>query len=195
MGVSPAFRIRPRAGVWGLLFCWFEHTPYQILSRSYCSKRKRRSFPTPSPLHDKTVAQRILRTEPPCLPTCISHKCPDLIDLFLAYHFVSCWIRSAWRHEELNLSESRHQLGDFNLKPWVQVPIWVLARFRPLVLSVSAIHMNLMKIFLGYLICKNQCLGSSQRNFLFQKYILTSAPVLLFFFFFLQGHWEFVVWN
>ena len=27
--------------------------------------------------------------EHPCLPACISHKCPILINLFLAYHLVS----------------------------------------------------------------------------------------------------------
>ena len=54
-----------------------------------------------------------------------------------------------------NLRESRHRLRDSNLKPWVQVPIWVcawvqvpahgfkfqsgfrLVRLRPLMLSVS----------------------------------------------------------
>ena len=34
----------------------------------------------------------IPRAEPPCLPTWIPHKCPILINLFLAYQFVSCWI-------------------------------------------------------------------------------------------------------
>ena len=38
--------------------------------------------------------------ELPCLPTCISHKRPILINLFLAYHYVSRWIPSVWRHEE-----------------------------------------------------------------------------------------------
>ena len=38
--------------------------------------------------------------------------------------------------KNLNLSESRHQVSDSNLKLWVQVPVYVLASFRPLVLSV-----------------------------------------------------------
>ena len=32
---------------------------------------------------------------------------------------------------------SRHRVSDSNLKPWVQVPICVLAKFRTLALSVS----------------------------------------------------------
>ena len=39
--------------------------------------------------------------------------------------------------KNLKLSDSRHRVSDSNLKPWVQVPICVLARLRPLVLSVS----------------------------------------------------------
>ena len=39
--------------------------------------------------------------------------------------------------KNLSLSESRHRVSDSNLKPCVPVPIWVLARFRPFVLSVS----------------------------------------------------------
>ena len=46
------------------------------------------SFPTP--LDYKNVAHLILWAEPPCLPICISHKRLFLINLFLAYHFVSC---------------------------------------------------------------------------------------------------------
>ena len=38
--------------------------------------------------------------EPPCLPACISYKHLILINLFFTYHFVSCWIPSARRHEE-----------------------------------------------------------------------------------------------
>lgn len=75
--------------------------PYQIPRRSYYSQKGRgRLFQLPLPLDDKTVAHQILGAELPCLPTCISHKCPILINLFLAYHFVSCWIPSVRRHEE-----------------------------------------------------------------------------------------------
>ena len=42
------------------------------------------------PLDDKTAAQGILGAELPGLPSCISHKCPILINLFLAYLFGSC---------------------------------------------------------------------------------------------------------
>ena len=38
----------------------------------------------------------------------------------------------------LNFSEFRHRVSDSNLKLWVQAPVWVLARFKPLVLSVLA---------------------------------------------------------
>ena len=31
------------------------------------------------------IKHQILGAEPPCLPACISHKCPILINLFLAY--------------------------------------------------------------------------------------------------------------
>lgn len=47
--------------------------------------------------------------------------------------------------KNLNLSQSRHWVSDSNLKPWVQVPIWVLARFRPLVLSVLPSCLNFCK--------------------------------------------------
>ena len=50
--------------------------------------------PPPLSLDHKTVAHLILRAEPPHLPTCIPHKCPILINLFLAYHFASGWILS-----------------------------------------------------------------------------------------------------
>ena len=48
--------------------------------------------------------------------------------------------------KNLSLGESRHRVSNSNLKVglssnlalgWVRVPVWVLARFRPLVLSVS----------------------------------------------------------
>ena len=35
-----------------------------------------------------------------CLPACISHKRPILINLFLAHHFLPRWIPSARRHKE-----------------------------------------------------------------------------------------------
>ena len=103
-------------------------------------ERGRRSlFQLPLSLDNKTVAHQILGADPPCLPSCICHKHPIIISLFLAYHFVSYWIPSARRNEEPNLSNSRHWVSDSdsNLKLWVKVPICVLARFRPLVLSVS----------------------------------------------------------
>ena len=46
-------------------------------------------FPPPLHLDYKIVAHLILEAEPPSLPVCISHKHPILINLFLAYHFVS----------------------------------------------------------------------------------------------------------
>ena len=48
--------------------------------------------------------------------------------------------------KNLNLSESRHRVTDSNLKLQVQVPTWVLARLRLLVLSVSAITFYGLKI-------------------------------------------------
>ena len=97
------------------------------------------------------VADLILGAESPCLPACISHKHPVLINLFLAYHFVSCWILSVLRHKEPepqyaqttgwvknhgSTSQPGFRLG-LSLCMWVQVPIWVLTRFKSLVLSVS----------------------------------------------------------
>ena len=46
-------------------------------------------FPPPLPLDAKAVAHLILGAEPPRLPACLFHKLPMLIDLFLAYHFIS----------------------------------------------------------------------------------------------------------
>ena len=104
-------------------FHWFEYTPNRMLRRSYYSQKGRGCiFQPPLPLDDKTVAHQVLGAEAPCLPTCFSHKCPILINLFLAYRlslaeFLLC--------EGVKHSKSRHQVNDSNLKLWVQVPIWV----------------------------------------------------------------------
>ena len=45
-------------------------------------------------------SKRYMQAESPCLPACISHKCPILVSLRLAYHFVSLRIPSGWRHKE-----------------------------------------------------------------------------------------------
>ena len=65
--------------------------------------------PSSLSLDYKNATHLIIEAKPPCLPACISHKCPILINLFLAYHSVSCWISSALRHKE---SEPQ----------WVQTP-------------------------------------------------------------------------
>ena len=52
--------------------------PYRIPRRSNYSQKGRGGLsPPPLPLNDKTVAHR-------SLPTCISHKCPILVNLLLA---------------------------------------------------------------------------------------------------------------
>ena len=157
--MKPAFRFRPRAGVWGQPICWFEHELYWIPRRSYYTQKGRgRLFWPPLPLDDKSVAHWILGAGPPFLPTYIFHKHPILINVFLAYHFVSEFLlcrgillQRGWRTwtsvkpdtwwvfliKNCGFkSQSGFRLG---LSPdtWVQVPICVLARFRPLVLSVS----------------------------------------------------------
>ena len=63
----------------------------------------------PTPLGLYNFAHLILGAEPPRLPACISHKHPVLINLSLAYPFVSRWIPSAQRHKESELQ-------------WVQTP-------------------------------------------------------------------------
>ena len=72
----------------------------------------------------------MLRAEPPCLPACISHKRPILINVFLAYPLSLAEFLLRGGIKNLNLSESRHRVSDSNLKLWVQVPIWVLAGFE-----------------------------------------------------------------
>ena len=65
---------------------------YQTPRRSYYStprNSKGRAFPTPTPLGGENCSPLILRAEPSCLSTCITHKPPISINLFLAYHFVS----------------------------------------------------------------------------------------------------------
>ncbi len=63
-------------------------------------RMRKKSVFSPPPLDYKNVAHLMLGAEPPCLPTCIPHKGPILINLFLAYHFVSPLIPSVLRHEE-----------------------------------------------------------------------------------------------
>ena len=76
------------------------------------------------------LAHRILRAELPCLPTCVSHKRPILINLFLACYFALTEFLLRRGMENLNFSKSRHRVSDSNLKPWVQVPKWVQAGFE-----------------------------------------------------------------
>ena len=51
--------------------------------------------------------------------------------------------------KNLSLGESRHRVSNLNLKPWVQVPICALAKFRLLVLSVSVLSGTQDYIALG----------------------------------------------
>ena len=51
----------------------------------------------------KNVAHLVLGAEPSCLPTCILHKHPIVINLLLTCHFASCWIPSVLRHKEPEL--------------------------------------------------------------------------------------------
>ena len=74
--------------------------------------------------------------ELPCLPVWISYKCPILI----CFSLITLSLPEFLLHggiKNLNLSESRCRVINLNLKPWVHVPICVLASFRPLVFSVS----------------------------------------------------------
>lgn len=105
-------------------------TPYRGATTQ--RKRKRQSFLTSLPLDYKTVIHLILGAEPPCLPACISHKRPILINLFLAYHFVFHWIPSVLRNKEPEPSKCGYQVSDSNIKTvdsspnldlgWVWVP-------------------------------------------------------------------------
>ena len=90
--MRPAFRFRPGSRVWGPPFRWFECTTYQILRRSYYSQKGRgRPFQPWLPLDDKTMAHWVLGAEFPCLPTCVSHKCPNksisCLSFFLSLNF------------------------------------------------------------------------------------------------------------
>ena len=64
----------------------------------------------------KNVALFVLRAALPCLPTCISHKRPMLINSLFAYHFASRWILSASRLKNMSFSKSWHQVSGFNEK-------------------------------------------------------------------------------
>lgn len=55
----------------------------------------------------------------------------------LACGFVSAEFVLRGGVKSLNLDESRLRVSNPNLNPWVRVPIWVLAPFRPLLLSIS----------------------------------------------------------
>ena len=57
-------------------------------------------LPSPRSFDYKNAACLILRAEPPCLPACILHKHPILVNLLLAYHFAFCRIPSVLRHKE-----------------------------------------------------------------------------------------------
>jgi len=98
-GVRPAFRFRPRGGVEGPPSAdLIKHREgpsltlkgaiysYWISRRIFEERGRSGLFLPPLPLYDKSVAYLILSTEAPCLPACISYKCPILINLFLAYH-------------------------------------------------------------------------------------------------------------
>ena len=66
-------------------------------------------------------------------PVCLhlSHKHPILINLLLAYHFASCWIPSALRHKEPEPQLSPDDKWVILIRrPWVQIPIGVLAGFK-----------------------------------------------------------------
>ena len=71
------------------------------------SQRKRKKVvfsPSSFFLFDyKNIACLVLRAEPSCLPACILHKHPVLINLLLTYHFASHWIPSVLRHKEPEL--------------------------------------------------------------------------------------------
>ena len=86
----------------------------------------------------KNVVLFVLGAVLPCLPACISHKHPMLINSHFVYHFASRWILSASRQTNLSFSRSWHQVSGLNQKIggsspllcqglWVQVPIWVAA--------------------------------------------------------------------
>ena len=80
--------------------------------------RKKAVFPPhPFSLDYKNLAHLVLGAEPLSLPTYIPHKPPILINLFLAYHFVSCWIPSV-----LSLSKSWHQVSNSNYKTVASSP-------------------------------------------------------------------------
>ena len=79
-------------------------------------KRKKVVFsPSPLSLDYKNIGHLFLGAEPPHLPTCIPHKHPILIILFLVYHFVSCWIPSVLSHKEPEAQSARQQVNDSNL--------------------------------------------------------------------------------
>ena len=116
----------------GTTFCEFEEAPGQFwfdlrgsdtLTRyeggakavslaSTRRKRKKAVFPLPLSLDSRNVAHLLPRAAPPHLPACIPHKHPTLVNLFLAYHFVSRRIPSELDTKSLNLRKSRHQVSD-----------------------------------------------------------------------------------
>ena len=57
-------------------------------------------FPPALPSDDKTVVRLILGAEPPCLPTCISHKHFILINKSISCLSLCCRIPSALMHKE-----------------------------------------------------------------------------------------------
>ena len=66
----------------------------------------------------------ILGAELLCLPAFICHKCPILINLFLAHRFVSRWIHLRGDVKNWKLSESRHRARASISKPWgLGVPV------------------------------------------------------------------------
>ena len=107
----------------------------------YTRLRKKVIFSPPNSSFDyKNVSLSFLGPVLPCLPLCISHKHPMIINSLFAHHFVLHWILSlmtkkAELQEVLGLSEW-FQLKDKDLSPilgqglWVQVSIWGVARFE-----------------------------------------------------------------
>ena len=107
-GMRPAFRFRPRAGIGDRPSADLNAHLIRYQGGATTPRKDEGFYPYqesyysqfPLPLDDKSVAHRILRAEPPWLPTYTSHKHPILINIFLDYRFVSLGIHSLWRHKE-----------------------------------------------------------------------------------------------
>ena len=141
-------------------FCWYTYdlnSAMTVLVRPYRAKggtndvsldvypkmRMKVVFSPPHSFFDyKSVALFVLGAALPCLPACIFHKRPMLINSLFACCFPSRCILSVMRQKNLSFSKSWHQVSSFNQKTvgsfespphqglWVQVPIWVLAGFE-----------------------------------------------------------------